>query len=297
MKTSSALHPLLIAAMLSWLAAGCAGDYRPRVICHNSNCVEPADPGEDDTVEALRASLALQRDGRPFIDGVEIDTFWSGEESRCLFAHDLEAPGHAVDARVAADILNEFLSGRQAEGLPLTRQAELFSVFIELKPHVTRSKAALHSPEQLRQHAACALALGQSLVASAERAGHGLEIVYTSFAPPLLQALRDNPALAALEAGPARVRLGILQGIPRPLDSQTQPLALFPEDIGIDMVHVHPHWARPQDRQAYASRGLELGYWMFSIVPETLDAIRAHRPAYITTSEAQALTAWLEHQG
>jgi hypothetical protein len=296
MKTPNALRPLLVAVLSSWLAAGCAEDYRPRVICHNSNCVEPANPEEDDTVEALQASLALMGEGRPVIDGMEIDTFWFGEEARCLFAHDLKAPERAVEAMVAVDILNAFLTGRQAQGLPLTRQAEVFSVFIELKPHVTRSKADLHSPEQLQQHAACALALGQSLAASAEQAGHGLEIVYSSFAPSLLRALRDNPLLAVLEAGPARVRLSILQGIPRPLDTQTRPLDLFPHDIGIDLIGVHPHWTRPQDRQAYASRGLELGYWMFSIVPETLDAIRAHRPTYITTSEARALTAWLERR-
>ena len=136
--------------------------------------------------------------------------------------------------------------------------------------------------------------MGRTLAESAERAGYELEFVYSSFGPELLRALRDDPALAVLQAGRARVRLSILQGIPRPLDSQTQPLDRFDADLGVDLINVHPHWARSSDLQAYASRGFELGYWMFSLVPETLVAIRAHQPTYVTTSEARALTEWLE---
>ncbi len=67
----------------------------------------------------------------------------------------------------------------------------------------------------------------------------------------------------------------------------------FPEDLGADFVDVHPHWTRPSDLQAYASRDLELGLWMFDIVPETLDAIDRLEPAYVTTSEARELSRWL----
>ena len=52
------------------LALGCNAppEERPLLICHNSNCVEPPAPEEDDTLEALEASLALEdATGLPFV--------------------------------------------------------------------------------------------------------------------------------------------------------------------------------------------------------------------------------------
>ncbi|MBA2664639.1 MAG: hypothetical protein H0U74_20295 [Bradymonadaceae bacterium] len=281
---------------LSWLLliAGCADEYSPRVICHNSNCVEPASPDDDDTLEALAASLALEgEDGRPLIDGVEIDTFWYGATNRCLFAHDLADPTRADDAPAAVALINDFLSERAGDGRHTTRQAEEFSVFIELKGHVALSKADKHSPAQRQQHAACAIGLGQSLAQSATLAGYRVELIYTSFDPLLLAALHADSGFGPLKSGPTRTRLGILQGIRRPLDSQTEPLSAFPKELDIDFISVHPQWIRSADRHAFASRGFELGYWMFSLVPETLHAIEAHRPSYVTTSEARAFVRWL----
>ena len=53
------------------------------VICHNANCVEPTDPANDDTIPALRDSLALRIAGMPAIDGTEIDSFWRGSDGAC----------------------------------------------------------------------------------------------------------------------------------------------------------------------------------------------------------------------
>ena len=64
---------------------------QPAIICHNGNCVEPIDAEQDDSIPALQASLALEYKGRPAFDGVEVDTFWRGEDSMCLYAHDLDA--------------------------------------------------------------------------------------------------------------------------------------------------------------------------------------------------------------
>ena len=82
---SRALLPLAI------LLAGLLGcdRARPILICHNANCVEPADPEADDTIESLRASLALEWAGKPAMDGIEIDLIWDRIGDRCLFAHDL----------------------------------------------------------------------------------------------------------------------------------------------------------------------------------------------------------------
>lgn len=281
---------------LAMLAMGCADEYSPRIICHNSNCVEPTDPDQDDTVDALKASLALEDEGnRPFIDGMEIDIFWFGDESRCIYAHDLAKPDESVPAQEAVDIINAHLSARQAQGLPLTRTGVNFAVFIELKGHVGVSKAEKHSPEQRASHVDCAISLAQSLEENARQGGFELEVVYMSFDPDLLLGLRNHPGYAALEAGNVTdMKLAILQGIPKPLDGQTLPLDQFPEEIGATVVSVHPHWTRDTDLNVYDSLGLELSYWMFDVVPETLDAIKRHRPAYITTNEARLMTRWLE---
>src|SRR5687768_15351077 len=81
-----------------------AGCDRPsvRVICHNANCHGPTDPHSDDTIPALRASLALRYDDRPTIDGIEIDSFWVGADDTCVFAHDLDEP-RTVPMTEAAD--------------------------------------------------------------------------------------------------------------------------------------------------------------------------------------------------
>ncbi len=66
MRSTSVLLVLLVAC-----------DRPPSlVICHNANCAEPADPERDDTIDALRESLTLERDGLPVFDGVELDTFF-----------------------------------------------------------------------------------------------------------------------------------------------------------------------------------------------------------------------------
>jgi hypothetical protein len=274
---------------------GCADEYAPSVICHNANCVEPANPGDDSTMETLEASLELfdEERGRPLIDGMEIDTFWWGDEARCLMAHDLDHPDRSVDALVPVALINQVLSERAQAGIPVTRQAERFTILIELKGHVTPSKADHHSEEELALHAACGVEMAQELIAQADADDYGVEIVFMSFAPGLLQALHDDPNFASLD-GQHPVRLTILQGIPRPLDSQTVPLDEFSDEIGIDLISVHPHWTSRAELEAYESRGLGLVFWMFNVVPETLHAIDYHRPAYITTSHAPTMVSWLE---
>ena len=287
-------------AMLT--ALGCAscssnvGDYAPRVICHNANCVEPADIKDDDTPPALRESLELVDDeDRPLIDGVEIDTFWYGEESRCLFAHDLNSPETASDFNVAVDIITKHLEERALADKPITRSADRFTVLVELKGHVGVSKSEKHTAEQRLEHVGCAVNIGQRLAASASMAEYPLEVIFTSFDPALLLDLSEDEGFQILRDGDRiTARLGVLAGVPKPLDNQTQPIDAFPEEAGIDFASVHPHWTRHASIRAYESRGWELGLWMFSIVPETLDAIEVYRPDYVTTSEARALTRWLE---
>ena len=301
-KTSSALVAALAVVLVS---TGCVDDYEPRVICHNSNCQEPANPEDDSTMETLEASLELidEETGRPPIDGMEIDTFWWGAQQRCLVAHDLDRAGEdeedpewAVDATYAVEMINDVLAARADAGEALTRHADEFTLLIELKGHVEASKDAAHSPEQLRAHADCGIELGEMAMESADEHGYDVEVIFMSFSPQLLEAIVDGDDFSALQESDHRVRLSALQGLPRPLDTQTESLDEYGDDIGIDMISVHPKWTRDTDRQAIASRDWELSYWSFNLVPEIFDSIKSHQPTYVTTSQAPSFAAWLRHQ-
>lgn len=288
------LTPLLLL-----IVAACQSDVSPpRLICHNANCVEPATPDEDDTVDALTASLALvDASDTPLIDGVELDTFWFGEESRCLFAHDLGDLESAQDVEVATALITTHLETRTNAGRPITRSPGAFSIFIELKGHVGVSKAEKHDAAQLASHAACAAEVGLELAEHARTHGYDLELVYTSFDASLLAALATQPQYTALGASTQiTIKLGYLQGVPAPLDSQSKPFDTIPEGLQIDMLDAHPHWTRHATLEAAESMGWELALWMFSVVPETYDAIDRYHPHYVTTSEARALSGWLDER-
>lgn len=289
-------HCASLGALLLLFSACHEPPPQPALICHNANCVEPANPAEDDTPEALAASLALVDDAdRPLIDGVEIDTFWFGEEARCLFAHDLAEPESARDASVAFDLISAHLEARRTSQAALTRTAPRFAIFVELKGHVGPEKSEKHSPEQRLEHAECAASLGLSFARHATLHDYPLEIVYTSFDASLLEDLstRDRYAMLKQEASTV-TKLGYLVGVPAPLDSQSKPLDTIPADLDIDLLSAHPHWTRHATLEAAESLGWELSLWMFTVVPETFDAIDTYHPHYITTSEANVLSGWLD---
>lgn len=284
-----------LGVLLSCVAVACGPDQpAPRIICHNANCVEPVDPDQDDTIATLTASLALQDDqGKPLIDGVELDTFWYGEQERCLFAHDLNNLESATDAMAPVTLLNAHLAQRaQAQQ---TRSGQDFSIFIELKGHVGALKTEQHTSAQLAAHASCALSLASALADGALARGQHVEVVFTSFVASLLEALTQDPAWGGLQGrAELSVKLGILLGIPKPLDSQSQPLDRVPATLPLDMVSAHPHWLRRDTLGAIQSQGWALSLWMFNAVPETYDAIWRYQPPYITTSEARTLAGWLD---
>lgn len=276
-------------------ACGSQLQAEPLLICHNSNCNEPTDPQQDDSVAALQASLDMHDDaGRPIIDGVEFDTFWDGAQSRCLFAHDLSGEGQQ-DAQAAVDTLKAYWQRQRDHYQPLGRQLDLrFVVFIELKGHVGESKSDKHSPEQLAQHAACVMDLVEDMGRSAHALGISLDVTTTSFEPKLLMAVQDARDLRSWhDDDNIRLHSGAIVGITKPLDSQSQNLDAFTLDTGVDMVTAHPHWLSMSERQAINSRGWTLGLWMFSAVPETLQAIEDWNPRWVTTSEAHLLHRWM----
>src|SRR5688500_15285581 len=101
---------LVFAGLISLAAPGCVD--RPKgtwVMCHNANCAGPPDPERDDRLESLSESLALTYEGRPLLDGVEIDVFWHGAAGRCLFAHDHESAPSSDEARAAGEAIAEYV--------------------------------------------------------------------------------------------------------------------------------------------------------------------------------------------
>ncbi|MBZ0233802.1 MAG: hypothetical protein K8M05_15850, partial [Deltaproteobacteria bacterium] len=80
------------------LAAAACDRPRTLVICHNANCTGDTSPANSDTIEGLRAALALEHEARPLLDGVELDFLWDTPRDRCAFAHDAETAPARADA-------------------------------------------------------------------------------------------------------------------------------------------------------------------------------------------------------
>jgi hypothetical protein len=273
-------------SVIALLALAClAACDRPQflLICHNSNCVEPTNPANDDSVPAMRESLALTIDGKPAIDGIEIDVFWRGADSACLFAHDLDAERTTLADEAATE-----LAAHIAANPTLTASGEPFSVFIEMKPHVAAEKTARHTPEQRVQHADCVWRLYDTIAAAAVANARDVEIVVGSFAPDLLRALiARTPA-----STPIPYRFGATYGIPKPLDPQTHPLSDY-EGLPISIVEMHPQWIHDAQYEGILSQDVDLMFWMFSATTETLQAIEQYEPKLVGTSEANFLRRWL----
>src|ERR1043165_8296111 len=101
------------------------------LICHNSNC-SGADPQKDDSLEALDKSLALQVNGKPAFDGIEVDLFWRGSDGQCIFAHDIEFNAQRTElAFEAADKIAAYV----ATAPELTYGGGDFQMFVELKDY------------------------------------------------------------------------------------------------------------------------------------------------------------------
>jgi hypothetical protein len=166
-------------------------------------------------------------------------------------------------------------------------------LFVELKGHVGLAKSDKHSPEQRSSHADCAVVLLQQCATVANTDSIHMQVTFTSFDPSLLRAVRTALEQSAYnDSDYISVRLGAIRSTPAPLAGDNAAIDQFDDDV--NMVTVHPHWMRQADYEAFKSRGWELGFWMFSSVPETYDAINRYQPRYVTTNEAQTLTRWLE---
>ena len=254
------------------------------VVCHNANCVEPADPENDVTLETMRESLALELDGKPVIDGMELDTFWRGADAQCVFAHDLERAPTSLAVDAATELAAHF-----ARPGPITYEGRPFLVLVELKAHVAASTSVRHTAEQRVQHAMCAWEIYRVLSDAALANARDIEVIFSSFEPKLVQAMID----AAPTATPTPFSYGGLMGVPRPLDSETRDLGEYGK-LPIRVVEVHPQWLLDGAYEAIESAGYELAFFMFSATVETFDLTERYEPIYVSTSEAQLYRRWLE---
>jgi hypothetical protein len=268
-------------------AAGCD---RPQalVICHNANCICPPDPDRDDTLSALHESLELEYKGRPMLDGMEIDIFWHGQQERCLFAHDLDAPRPYTVARTAAEEIARFFE-RPGE---ISFSGGAYVVRMELKGHVG-SVFDRHTLEQARLHAECALDLYEILYTAALRADRRIVVIFDSFAPRVLNAILGSPRWPGKQPHEnitLRLSADFLDSTPSGL--ALQYLSEFPE---VDDVAFHASWITDGTYQAFRSLNVELTIWMFSATVETFAAIEKFEPEAVLTSEAELMRRWLEY--
>ena len=270
-------------SLLLLVALGACDRPEALVICHNANCVEPADTARDDTIPALRDSLALLDNGRPVIDGVEIDTFWRGADSACLYAHDLDRD--QTPASEAATVIGEHF----ATASELTFTGGPFIIFVELKSHVSADTADIHTPEELVLHARCAWDVYSVIATAALANDREAVLFFSAFNPDLLRTvLAERPSDT-----PIPVKLGAFQGIPAPLDDQTRPLGDY-AGIPLDLVELHAQWIYDAQYEAVRSLDVDLAVFMFSATAETFAVIEQYEPTMIVTNEARLIRRWLD---
>jgi hypothetical protein len=273
--------PLVLVALI-----GCD---RPDVlvICHNANCVAPTTPELDDSIPALRDSLALAMNGVPMIDGVELDSFWRASDGQCLFAHDLDAERMTLIGEAADEVAAKITAGGQLTHSP----GKPFRIFFELKAHVGVEKSERHTPEQRTLHAQCAWGVYTTIATAAETTGQtaSVEFVFASFEPKLLaEVIATTPA-----ATPINYKFDAFYGIPKPLDSETRPLSDY-TGLPITIVEMHPQWIHDAQFEGLLSLDVEVLFWMFSATVETFQAIEQYEPEMVVTSEAQLMRRWLD---
>lgn len=257
----------------------------PIVVCHNANCAS-SDVSRDDTLDALAESLALAFDGKPVLDGVELDTFWDGEQDRCLFAHELGDAAVTL-ATTAAQAVADHL----ATAPVVAWNGERFYAFIELKGFVGRSFDDRHTAEQFVQHADCALEVAQIIAAGAKQGGHAITIGFIAGVPRHHETLTTRPGWTALATEPD-VELILIGDIFAPFSSLVPELADF--RVPLDAVEYHPDYMTVERRSTYESLDIDLVQWSFVTTTEAFDAITRWEPKFAISNEALLLRRWTQ---
>ena len=262
---------------------------RPHVllICHNSNCAEPTNPEEDDTLSALNESLALTVEGKPAIDGIEVDLFWRASDDTCIFAHDLGTAGNDLATQAADAIAFHITTASQ-----LTFSGDDFQMFVEVKDTVDADKKVHHTPEQRVMHAACAWDFYTRIEQAAAARGVEIDFFFGSFGPEMLKEViaQTPPGIPANQLP----RYESYYGVPRPLDPETRPLSDY-AGLPISLVEFHSQWITDNAWEAALAQNLEVAFFMFDATVEHFAAIEQYEPTMVNTSEAILMRRWLEN--
>jgi len=264
------------------VVAGACARPDPLVLCHNANCTGKLRVHRDDTLDALRASLDIDVDGRPPFDGIEIDTVWHREQERCTFAH--EVRDKASDAGEAAAVLADYLLASDRPSW----NGDLFVLVIELKPGVGPDLEP-HDGSEERLHAECALDLAATVMDAGAAAGVEIEVIADSSDAGLLREVARRARWADIP----RRRLSADFGAPRPFTPDTPKLSDF-AGVPLDVIEFHPGWLTDAHLEAFRSLDVDFVLWMFSATPELLAAIRTYDPEYVNTGEAELMRRWIE---
>jgi hypothetical protein len=268
-----------ISVVLAALACAFACVHAPPtslLICHNANCASPGTVDRDDKLASLEASLALRVDGRPVIDGVEIDNVWDSPSSRCLFAHGAGDP--APDLSEAVQRIVDHLA---AEG-PASWNGARFYVKIELKPGVDADGHG-HSAADASAHADCILDQLETLERVGVAHGRAITVLLDSAEPTLLLAITQRPRWPGKRpGGPFEVKLEV--------DYDTGvPVGLEPDVLTI-------RWGAIDDsmRDDLAIRGKNVLSWGRDPSAATLSQLAYLSPTFIGSNDALLMRGWLE---
>lgn len=233
----------------------------PLVICHNSNCTGDTRSSNSDTIEGLRAALALTYDGGRLLDGIELDLLWDTPRDRCAFAHDPETAPTRADVSVAVDELRTWAN----------TQVDPMIVILDAKP--ADDPAAFVN---------CVVSAADSLTNSTV-----LDVYISSGDPALLRAIDAAQVRRGLS-----LRLTAGFASPAPLSSGV-PLSGF-VDIPLFGVAYHPRWITDQQVSAFHDAGLELFFWSHVLTVETLDSIDRYQPFAVGTDDVELLRGWVD---
>ncbi|HET9622596.1 MAG TPA: hypothetical protein VFP84_14590 [Kofleriaceae bacterium] len=174
--------------ILSAGAIGCTPPEIPILLCHNGNCAEGSPPSADDTIAALRASLALRTaDGRSPIDGLELDSVWDRARGGCTYGHTPDAGN--PDFADAVNEITSYLS--RAPAGTAAHSGDAFFLKIELKVDV--GGGAHHTADEVAAHAACVTAAENAAIAAGRATGNPVTPIFDSDEPTLLAAI-ETPA-------------------------------------------------------------------------------------------------------
>lgn len=264
--------------VLALALGGCFIDRpNPLVLCHNSNCTEPHSHERDDTLSAMRSSLALvDDDGVPLLDGIELDVF--RHEGRCLFAHDVHHLEGHVDILDAAAALADHITTRPR----LSHNGEQFNVKLELKPQVD-------GRDDTDEQVTCTLETYEVLRTAATSSGHHLEVVFDSYDPEVLRLLQARRPAAEEFIWP---KLSYDIGVPPPLTRDNYDLDKL--DVPLDIIEIHLSWITDTVLRSLRARGVEISLWSFDLTRETLQQIDSLEPRFALTGQARTLRTWLD---